>query len=414
MQSPRPKQFFFQNEQMDFELQCILGGCHYGAADAGEVLAAARQIREGDCESWTQAWLATAGRIQRLAEASAQSGHPVSARRAFLRAASYYAASITMIDGTADPSRREPAWQKHLDCWEAFCERLSPPAEKISIPYESTPLPGYFFKPSSGPGPFATLILNNGSDGPTCAMWGSGVAGALERGYAALVFDGPGQNAMLWKHNIPFRHDWEKVITPVVDFLRARPDVRPDRIALSGISQGGYWVPRALAFEHRIAAGIADPGVMDVFTSMSSRLPPEMLALLDAGQEDDFNAYMEEGLKQAPPMAQQEIRWRMRPYCTTSYFQWMSAARRFHLRDVIRQIQCPMFIADPDHEQFWPGQSREVYDALTCPKTLVRFTAEEGANGHCEPQARGLYDQRMFDWLDEVLATRKPGKGSPS
>jgi len=76
-------------------------------------------------------------------------------------------------------------------------------------------------------------------------MWGAGIAAALERDYAALTFDGPGQNAMLWLHNIPFRHDWEKVITPIVDYLLERPDVDPHRIALSGISQGGYWVPRA-------------------------------------------------------------------------------------------------------------------------------------------------------------------------
>jgi hypothetical protein len=67
------------------------------------------------------------------------------------------------------------------------------------------------------------------------------------------------------------------------------------------------------------------------------------------------------------------------------------------------QIQCPLFIADPDDEQFWPGQSQEVYDALVCPKTLVRFTAEEGANWHCEPKARALYDQRLFDWLATAM-----------
>ena len=70
---------------------------------------------------------------------------------------------------------------------------------------------------------------------------------------------------MLFERAVPFRHDWEHVITPVVDFLVGRPDVDPQQIALYGISQAGYWVPRALAFEHRIAAAIADPGVYDVF-----------------------------------------------------------------------------------------------------------------------------------------------------
>jgi len=403
MNEAKPKQYFLKHEQMDFEIQAVLGGCYYGAAEVGEILATADRIREGDFESWYQAWVATAERVQGYADQCAESGQPVSARRAYLRAASYFAASITMIDGTKDPSRREPTWKRHLACWDEFCARLNPPAETILIPFENTPMPGYFFRPAASGGPWATVIFNNGSDGPTSCMWASGVAGALERGYAALVFDGPGQNSMLWLNNVPFRYDWEKVITPIVDYLQGRKDVRADRLALSGISQGGYWILRALAFEHRIAAGIADPGVMDVFSTMASSLPPEMMQLLETGPESDFNGYMDQAISQMGDAARQNVHWRMRPYCTDSYYQWMKAAQRFHARDVIKQIQCPVFIADPENEQFWPGQSQEVYDALVCPKTIVRFTAEEGANWHCEPKARSLYDQRMFDWLATVM-----------
>jgi hypothetical protein len=264
-------------------------------------------------------------------------------------------------------------------------------------------MPGYFFRPEKTGGPWATIIFNNGSDGPLAGMWSFGVAGALERGYAALVFDGPGQNAMLWLHDVPFRYDWEKVITPVTDFLLQRGDVDPGRIALSGISQGGYWVLRALAFEHRIKAGIVDPGVMNVFSAMSDKFPKEMLELLDSGAEDQFNQFMEAGLERGGPEARQGIMWRMKPYGTDNYFEWMTKARQFNASDVIKQIECPMWIADPEDEQFWPGQSRQVFDALECPKTIARFTREEGANWHCEPKARSLYDQRMFDWLSTVI-----------
>ncbi len=118
---------------------------------------------------------------------------------------------------------------------------------------------------------------------------------------------------MLWLHGVPFRHDWEAVITPVVDFLAARPDVDPARIALSGISQGGYWILRALAFEHRIAAGIADPGVMDVSTAIVGRYPPEMLKLVDEGRKEEFDATMSEGLKYMEPAVRQTVAWRMKP-----------------------------------------------------------------------------------------------------
>jgi hypothetical protein len=62
-----------------------------------------------------------------------------------------------------------------------------------------------------------------------------------------------------------------------------------------------------------------------------------------------------------------------------------------------------MLVTDPEGEQFWPGQSQELYDALKAPKELARFTAAEGADSHCEPKATGLRAQRIFDWLDGTL-----------
>ncbi len=404
MTESEKKQYFSEDEQMDFEVQAVLGTCYYGGADAGEVLAALEQMKPGDAESWVSAWLSAAERVLGYAKTSDAGGNTVSAREAYLRAAGCFAAILSMIDGTEDPSRGVDFWKRHLSCWNEFCRRLAPPAEAIEIPYESTPMPAWFFAPDDSGGPFATVIFNNGSDGPTCAMWALGTAGALRRGYAALVFDGPGQNSMLWLHDVPFRHDWEKVITPVVDTLFARPDVDPGRIALSGVSQAGYWVPRALAFEHRIAAGIADPGVMDVATAGRKSMPKEMLDLLATGDEKAFNDAMEFGLNMDPTgQARRTVEWRMKPFGTKSFYDWMTQTAKYNLREVIKDIECPMFVADPDDEQFWPGQSQEFFDGLECPKTIVRFTREEGANWHCEPKARSLYDQRMFDWLAGVM-----------
>ena len=70
---------------------------------------------------------------------------------------------------------------------------------------------------------------------------------------------------------------------------------------------------------------------------------------------------------------------------------------------MIGQITCPVLVTDPDHEQFWPGQSRELYDKLPAGKTLIRFTGEEGADSHCEPAANGIRGERIFDWLDQHI-----------
>ncbi len=83
---------------------------------------------------------------------------------------------------------------------------------------------------------------------------------------------------MLFQRGIPFRPDWENVITPLVDFLSARPEVDSSKIVLYGTSQGGYWVPRAAAFEHRLAAVVADPGVVDVSTKWKDNIPKELVA----------------------------------------------------------------------------------------------------------------------------------------
>jgi hypothetical protein len=61
-------------------------------------------------------------------------------------------------------------------------------------------------------------------------------------------------------------------------------------------------------------------------------------------------------------------------------------------------------ITDPEGEQFWPGQAEQLASLTPTVSTLVRFTAAEGADGHCQPLARSLTAQRMFDWLDERLA----------
>jgi hypothetical protein len=43
------------------------------------------------------------------------------------------------------------------------------------------------------------------------------------------------------------------------------------------------------------------------------------------------------------------------------------------------------------------------YEALTCPKTLLRFTAEDGAEEHCQLGALLLSNHRIFEWLDTTL-----------
>ena len=138
--------------------------------------------------------------------------------------------------------------------------------------------------------------------------------------------------------------------------------------------------------------------------SWRANLPPEMLTLLDAGEQEKFDAFMAIGLQSASPRERQVLRWRAKPYGTLdSAYAAFKTVEQYRLGDLIQQIRTPMMITDPEGEQFWPGQSRRLYDALPGPKVFAPFTKAEGADMHCEPMARSLLEQRMFDWLDETL-----------
>lgn len=386
--------------ETEFIVLMSLGKAYYSCGSVGRVLAIAGEIRPGDGESAYQAFWKAGEEARALADEQLARHRSVSARQAYLWATNYFYYAGDLADGSKDPNRFKPTWERARDCWDRAVALFDPPVEKIAIPYEGTTLQGYFFRADRSSKRRPLLILNNGSDGSVQDMWVWGAAGGTARGYNCLTFDGPGQGAALWRQGLHFRPDWEKVITPVVDYALTRPDVDPKRIALQGISQGGYWVPRAVAFERRIAAAVADPGVVDVSTSWIQHLPPEMVRLLDTGQKDAFNAAMAE----APPELQAALRFRMRPYGLPTAFDVLQASRQYNLRGVADKIRCPMLITDPDNETFWPGQSQQLYQMLRSPKRLVRFTAAEGADLHCEPKDPGLRDLRVFDWLDEVLA----------
>ena len=69
------------------------------------------------------------------------------------------------------------------------------------------------------------------------------------------------------------------------------------------------------------------------------------------------------------------------------------------------KITTPLLITSPEGEQFWPGQAEQLAALTQNVSTMVRFTAAEGAGEHCQPLARTLTAQRMFDWLDDQIGS---------
>ncbi|PJJ65109.1 alpha/beta hydrolase family protein [Compostimonas suwonensis] len=393
---------FSPNPDYDFEIRTVLGHAVEGASDLGEVLAATAGIAKHDHQAWFDAWHTLAQRTEATAKASADSGHHVSAAGAYLRASTYYGVAVNAVSALADSESLAPTFARQQDTWLAFIAHCSHPVESVQIPYETSTLPGFFFRPTVQPSG-TTLVVVNGSDGSLASLWASSAAAALRRGHNVLLFDGPGQQTQLFDHDIPFRPDWENVLTPVYNHITTLDGVDSKRVAVYGISQGGYWVARALAYEHRYAAAITDPGVIDVSASWTNQVPNSLVKLLDEGQTEKFDRDMSIGMELSPATAR-TWQFRARPYGTPGYAETLNTVRSYTLSEQqAALISTPLLITDPEGEQFWPGQPQQLADLTAGTSTLVHFTAAEGADWHCQPLARGLTAQRVFDWLDNQL-----------
>ena len=267
-------------------------GASYKAADMGEVLAVAGRVVDGDADSWLGEWTAIAGAAWSAAVDARRSGRRVSALAHFRRAATYYATALYRIAHSSEPDRRLNLWRRQRACWEQILELSQVPGERLGIDNQNAALPG--FLPCGG-GSQKAPSARGGRRRPTRRPPTCGAdpgAAAAERGYHWLTFDGPGQQASLFEQRILFRPDWEKVLTPVLEAMLARRDVDADRVAIIGVGQGGYWVTRALAFEHRFAAAVVDPGIVDVLTAWTDRLPRAIRQQLNDHRQSHFDREM--------------------------------------------------------------------------------------------------------------------------
>lgn len=392
----------FTDDHFDFNARLALSKASQGTFDLGIAVRTLGRIVDGDPESWFREWTATADRLRRHALVSEHAGQQETSGWFYLGAAESYARSIDFIDGMADDSALLPAFRQYRACWESFIDSSCGRNVRCDTAFEDTTLPGYLFRPDASGRPRPTVVITNGSDGSLSGLWAEGLRASLERGWNVYVFEGPGQQSLLFEQGIPFRHDWESVLTPVVDTLLTRPDVDGERLLALAVSQGGYWLPRALAFEHRFLAAAVDDGVWDVSRVWDSSLPESLVALLDAGERNRFN----EAVAATPidPIRHRDFLFRARPYGSfETPYDLFQAVRRYRLAEVAGQIRTPILICDPDDETWFTGQPRALYDALTCEKELLHCSREDGAEYHCEPWARGLVNARICDFFRKHL-----------
>ncbi|MGW7356198.1 alpha/beta hydrolase family protein [Streptomyces sp. NPDC054802] len=404
----------FKDPGFNFNALLALGGSGQGSAEVGEVLTAVNAINKAGLSA--QTYVETFGKLaDRLAKAP-EGDKPGSETTRFraLRASQYYSQALFFVLGSDDPGNEEQLYKSTRGAWDTFCKLSDPAPVTANVPYGSTPLPVWFFRPDDSAVRRPTVILTNGSDGQNVDMWTYGVSAALERGWNALVYDGPGQGQLLFVDRLVFTPRWETVVTPLVDWLSARSDVDTDRIALTGLSMGGELAPRAAAYESRIAALVAMPGVLRPWLGF----PAEIREILTPDKEETNNIWNKEVVPELSPAEAATLRKRFEPFSVpamlaarqgkmfTDFYTPAKRVESLDITSVVGRIKTPTLVLDYDDEQFYPGQPRELFDKLTSPKDYMKLSAATGAQLHCSPMAPQEHCEVVFDWLQETLPGR--------
>ncbi|MDP2797540.1 MAG: alpha/beta fold hydrolase [Methanoregula sp.] len=403
----------FKDPEFAFELKRTLAAAYAGEADIRECLATASRITEGDFESWYSEWKKTADHFRAEGNKSLAAGHNVTAREAYYRAATYYRTAEFFLHGNPSDPRIVETWGKSRD---AFCDAIAldtVPYEIVAIPYENTTLPGYFYKVDNSGKARPLLIVQTGFDGCQEELHPYAMEG-IKRGYNVLTFEGPGQGEVIRVQHLPFRADWENVITPVVDYAVSQPDVDRNRIALWGISLGGYLAPRGAAYEPRIKALIADAGTYDTGLNLlygmqksggpAANLTEKELQEWLLTDPKEFNTAMRQAMaKDTGTRWLDEHGMFVFNASSPAFFwaKWMDMT----MEGSTEKIRCPTLVTAGAADHFDPGavQAKLLYDHLTCDKELMVYSDEFGAGSHCQLGAFAQSFAGKFDWLDRVM-----------
>ena len=375
--SPRGR--FFANQTFHFETLRNAGYIVSNCADLGEILETVKVIAEGDAQSWYTAWEATADRVFALAE---RTHDPLSKGGAYMRACTYQRTAEFLLP--PDDPKRPASFEKIGSYFVKGLDTLGVRYERITVPCGGATLRALHFPGPRGAETRPLLMFGGGFDSILEEYYPNFAEAALKRGYSVLIYEGPGQGEALRKYGLTYTAEWEKPVKAVLDeFLHSR--AKPSKIALIGMSMGGYFAPRAAAFEDRIDGVVTYDTCYD-FGEVANRViaaakNPE--ALKNIGVSWAYN----------------NARWTMG---AKDADDTLKACAAYTLAPVADRIRQDVLILAGTEDHFIPfHQTADFEKALVNARSVTTriFDRQSGGSGHCQGGALTLYHAAVFDWL---------------
>ncbi len=403
--------YHFSSAEIEFNFQWIAGSISTGGCELGEAFLTAQMIEDKDKnlaptpERWQQEWENLASRKEAMALQSAKQGHEISARDAYLKASNYYrAALISMLPYDREHPKIQnqkffEVGEKYKSCFRKAAERFDPPADFFDVGieledgsgYADESMPCYFVRPDKDKKQRPTLMMVGGGETFMEELYVYIAPFALRRGYNFLTFDLPGQG-FLPTQGQSFRKDTENQIRPILDAALERfpDDIHPDQIMGFGISNGGYFLPRAATGETRIRALAVSNAITDNY-KMFEEMP---FATSTRSQIEEWESFRHDVTAAVAYRWQSDIKGQVE---ATKGFQYDPS-----------QIQCPCLAlvscgelsgeAERQQHEFMEGIQENKYNKM------IISDEKMGAISHCLAENRSYMAQVLFDWFDEVLS----------
>ena len=349
------------------------------------LLEAASQPDAAGTQAFRDTWQKMADKLCSLAEEDEAQGRLLSAGEKYSRASTYLTTCERLQDhGTPD---RMALYKRSLELFLKGIELKGERCQRVEIPYEGKHLAALYYPAEGVEGPQPVLVQINGLDSTKEMIYRVGQPEALaKRGIASLMLDQPGTGEALRLQELTARYDSEHWASRVVDYLESRADIDSKRIGLQGVSLGGYYCPRAVAFEPRFACGVSWGANHDWRDVQKRRLE----------REGELPV----------PHYWNHVNW---VWGTKNIEEFMRVAENVHLDGVVEKIKVPFLVTHGEKDSQIPLKwAYRTYEQLVnSPKRELKiFTEREGGVQHASFDNSINASHYIADWVAEQLGGR--------
>ncbi len=344
-----------------------------------------KQGDDAGTQAFMQSWVAMGDKLSELAAEDEAKGRLLSAGNKLGRAATYYLMGERMQAHSYEP--RKALYAKFLDTFKRGVQLARENCERIEIPYANAHVAGLYVRAEGVTGRAPILVQINGLDSTKEMIYRVGGPHVLaKRGIASLVIDQPGTGEALRLHDMKAVYNSEVWASKVVDYLETRDDIDPKRIGLHGVSLGGYYCPRAVAFEPRFALGAVWGANHNWGEVQKRRLAREG--------------------ERPVPHYWEHVQW---VWGAKDIDEFMQIAEKVTLDGVLDQVKVPFLVTHGESDRQIPLQyAHQTYDALVnSPKRELKiFTPREGGIQHSSVDNSANAMDYITDWVAENLGGR--------